>query len=70
MDGLTQRELSMFYESIYAMLKEKSTMSETAFDLWFKELHLVSISDEKVVLATRDDIKRKLVIKQKKVIFL
>lgn len=64
MNGLTEKELSMFYESIYAMLKEKSTMSETAFDLWFKDLHLVSISDDKVVLATRENIKRKFIVER------
>jgi len=54
----------MFYESIYAILKERSTMSETAFDLWFKDLHLVSISDEKVVLATPDNFKRKIIVER------
>lgn len=64
MNGLTQKELDMFYRSIYGMLKEKSTMSETAFELWFKDFHLVSISDEKVVLATPDNFKRKTIVER------
>ena len=64
MDGLTQKELAMFYESIYAMLKEKSTMSNTAFDLWFKDFHLVSISDDKVILATPTNISRKFIVEK------
>jgi len=43
------------------MLEEKATMSRTAFDLWFSDLHLVSISDDKVVLATPQDLKRKFI---------
>ncbi len=62
MNGLTQKELDMFYESIYAVMKEKSTMSETAFDLWFSEFHLISVSDEKVVLATPDNFKRRTIV--------
>jgi len=64
MNGSTPKELLMFFESIYAMLREKSTMSETAFDLWFKDLHLISISDEKVVLATPDNLKRKFIVER------
>ena len=43
------------------MLEEKATMSRTAFDLWFSDLHLVSISDDKVILATPQDLKRKFI---------
>lgn len=64
MNGSTPKELQMFFESIYAMLREKATMSETAFDLWFKDLHLISISDDKVVLATPDNIKRKFIVER------
>ena len=64
MDGSTPKELVMFFESIYAMMQEKSSMSETAFNLWFKDFHLISISDEKVVLATPDNIKRKVIVER------
>ena len=64
MDVLTQKELDMFYSSILGMLKEKSTMSKTAFDLWFTGFHLVAISDDKVVLATPDEIKRKFIVER------
>ena len=54
----------MFFESIYAMMKEKSSMSETAFDLWFNDFHLLSINDEKVVLATPHNFKRKTIVER------
>ena len=54
----------MYYQSIYAMLEERSTMSRTAFDLWFSDFHLVSISDDKVVLATPENLKRKIIVER------
>ena len=61
---MTQKELEMYYQSIYAVLEEKATMSRTAFDLWFSDLHLVSISDDKVILATGQDLKRTFIVKK------
>jgi len=67
MDILTEKERDMFYSSIYEMLKVKagkSNMSQTAFDLWFTDLHLISVSDERVVLATTDNLKRKIIVER------
>ncbi len=65
MDLLTEKELDLYYQTIFEVLKEKaSNMSKTAFDLWFTDFHLISISDEKVVLATPDNLKRKIIVER------
>lgn len=58
----SQEELSLFMNSIIDQIRKNATMSETAFDLWFSDLHLLQIDTEKLVLATSDELKRKFLV--------
>lgn len=58
----SKEELSMFMNSIIDQIRKNATMSQTAFDLWFSDLHLLQIDTEKIVLATGDELKRKFLV--------
>ncbi len=58
----SKEELSMFMHSIIDQIRKNATMSQTAFDLWFSDLHLLQIDTEKIVLATGDELKRKFLV--------
>ncbi len=58
----SQEELSLFMNSIIDQIRKNATMSETAFDLWFSDLHLLQIDTEKLVFATSDELKRKFLV--------
>lgn len=58
----SQEELSLFMNSIIDQIRKNATMSETAFDLWFSDLHLLQIDTEKLIFATSDELKRKFLV--------
>lgn len=58
----SKEELSMFMHSIMDQIRKNATMSQTAFDLWFSDLHLLQIDTDKIVLATGDELKRKFLV--------
>lgn len=58
----SKEELSMFMHSIIDQIRKNATMSQTAFDLWFSDLHLLQIDTDKIVLATGDELKRKFLV--------
>lgn len=58
----SKEELSMFMHSIIDQIRKNATMSQTAFDLWFSDLHLLQIDTDKIILATGDELKRKFLV--------
>ncbi|MCI8610552.1 MAG: chromosomal replication initiator protein DnaA [Clostridiales bacterium] len=58
----SKEELSMFMHSIIDQIRKNATMSQTAFDLWFSDLHLLQIDTDKIVFATGDELKRKFLV--------
>ncbi len=58
----SKEELSMFTNSIIDQIRKNATMSQTAFELWFSDLHLTQIDTEKITLATGDELKRKFLL--------
>ncbi len=61
MDKVPQEELHLYMNTVMEALKKNSTMSETAFELWFSQLHLASLDSEKAVFAVVEEIKRSFI---------
>lgn len=61
MAALSKKELEMFQSSIYEYMKEHRTMSETAFETWFSDFRLVYLDEKKLVFATTDEMRRKVI---------
>ncbi len=58
---LSNKELELFSASIYEYMKEHRTMSETAFETWFSDFRLVYMDEKKVVFATAEEMRRKVI---------
>lgn len=58
---LSNKELEMFSASIFEYMKEHRTMSETAFDTWFGDFRLVYMDEKKLIFATAEEMRRKVI---------
>lgn len=51
----------MYGNSIYEYMKEHRTMSETAFTTWFSDFRLIYMDEKKMVFATTEEMRRKVI---------
>ncbi len=71
MDGTPQSELIMFQKAIFETLRHNSEgkLSQIAFELWFSDIHLVSLTGSKVVIATGKEAVKKVILEKYKDFF-
>lgn len=66
-----QSELILFQNTILETLRQNSEniMSSIAFEAWFSDLHLISLDENKVVIATGKDLVKKIILTKYKDFF-
>ena len=71
MEGTPQSELILFQNTILETLRQNSEnkLSNVAFEAWFSDIHLVSLDENKVVIATSKEIVKNIILKRYKDFF-
>lgn len=59
-------ELALITQSLLALIKDKTNFNESSFNLWFGELKLISLSEEKAVFTTLTPLRRTILLNKHK----
>lgn len=60
MNVTSKEELDLIYKSIYDIMAADKTGSDTAFETWFSDLSLISVTEDKIVFGSPNELKRKV----------
>jgi chromosomal replication initiation ATPase DnaA len=55
-------EFSLITETLLSLIKEKAGLSNSIFNLWFGELKLLSLTEEKAVFSTPTPLKKNILL--------
>lgn len=60
MNVTSKEELDLIFQSIYEIMNAEKSTSDTAFETWFSDLCLISVTEEKLVFGSPNELKRKV----------